>query len=109
MRKVGVIALILALLVSISGNVYMLTSRNADIPTLAPEDQKWAAKAISIEAARQKAPREAIERLDEVSVMHFPEEVCVALTPAWGVAGGSNVTCFESKAEKVTRQYDIGE
>lgn len=109
MRKVNAIALVAALLASISVNLYLVGSSRDETPMIAPEDQKWAEKALAGQAARQGASRETIERLNEVHVMHFPQEVCVALVPAQGVVGGSNVTCFATETEEVSRIYEIGE
>lgn len=103
------ILVISLLFISIIGNVYQYYSRPRSAARMSESDKSFVAKAVSLNAKRDKASEATVARLTTPTVINFRTKTCVQLAPAWGVVGGRTIVCFDRKTGAVSDMEEIGQ
>jgi hypothetical protein len=73
------------------------------------DDAPFEQQAISREAQFEHVPTEKIADLNIPVTIHFFDRTCVELRPKWGVAGGTDVYCFDLRTQRLIEHQSIGQ
>lgn len=73
------------------------------------EDAPFEKLAIQLKARSEHASIEKIANFYRPVTIRFPDRRCVELRPRWGVAGGTEVYCFEPASKRLIESHTIGE
>ena len=92
--------------------IYALHSNNIRLQhrlVMSPESSAFVDKAVSFRSRQQGVSTETVSKLNNFNVVQFPAEVCVGLSPTYGVNGGSFTACYSRRSGALTRRFDVGQ